>query len=277
MEPIQKAIERARQEREGRIGKLQTPAESSGYVEPGIRDAQKSAPKQEARISVTYSQTQVQALAEQDLLPRKLVAAIPNDKRGEPYRQLRTQVLKKLKEKGWNTLAVVSPNDGAGSTLTSANLAVSLAREYTHTVLLVDMDIAQPSVAQVLGLDVDKGLADYLEGSCTLQETLVHPGLDRLVVLPGVPRSTYSSEVVSSPEMKELFKDLKERYESRIVIFDMPAVLRNDDAIAFLPRVDAVLLVVEEGGTTKDDLRRAMRLLDGCNVIGSVLNKVRES
>lgn len=275
MDPIQKAIERARLEKEGRIGQmLDVGVDRNPDV--GRVAASGGAAAGEQRINVTYSQTRVQPIGQEEFAARKLVAAVAGDKRGEAYRQLRTQLLQKMRERGWNTLAVVSPNDGAGATLVSVNLAVSIAREYTSTVMLVDMDLSQPSVAKTLGLQAQHGLLDFLEGKCELQDALIQPGVERLVVLPGLPAAGYSSEVLTSPEMKALFKDLKTRYESRIVLFDMPAILRNDDAIAFLPKVDAVLLVVEEGGTRKDDLKRALQLLEGCNIIGTVLNKVRE-
>lgn len=271
MDPIQKAIERARLEKEGRIGQMLEPGADRPVDIPAA-----PAPSGSQRINVTYSETKTQQVSVEELVSRRVVLAAPGDKRGEPYRQLRTQLLQKMREKGWNTLAIVSPQDGAGASLVSANLAISMAREYTSTVMLVDMDLAKPSVAEMLGLKAEHGLVDFLEGRCQLSDLLIHPGLERLVVLPGKRADHYSSEMVSSPEMKKLFKDLKERYESRLVLFDMPAILRNDDAIAFLPKVDAVLLVVEEGGTRKDDLKRAMQLLEGCNVIGTVLNKVRE-
>ncbi|MCU7862092.1 MAG: hypothetical protein KZQ86_20215 [Candidatus Thiodiazotropha sp. (ex Lucinoma kastoroae)] len=97
--------------------------------------------------------------------------------------------------------------------------------------------------------------------------------MERLVILPGNKPFANSSEMLSSPKMVQLVEELKNRYPNRIVIFDMPPLLSCDDMIAFSPYIDAVILVVEEGGTLKDELKRAFELLDRANIIGTVLNK----
>ncbi|MBN4055401.1 exopolysaccharide biosynthesis protein, partial [bacterium AH-315-K03] len=83
----------------------------------------------------------------------------------------------------------------------------------------------------------------------------------------------YSSEILSSPAMKVMLNDLKTKYESRIILFDLPALLVNDDALLFTPLVDAVLLVVEEAQSTPDEVKRSLQLLEGTQVLGTVLNK----
>ncbi len=77
--------------------------------------------------------------------------------------------------------------------------------------------------------------------------------------------------------MVELVEELKARYPSRIVLFDLPPVLPCDDVIAFAPYVDAALLVVEDGKTQESELKRAVELLDSINILGTVLNKSTES
>jgi Mrp family chromosome partitioning ATPase len=75
--------------------------------------------------------------------------------------------------------------------------------------------------------------------------------------------------------MSQLVEELKSRYASRIVIFDLPPVLSAADAMAFAPYVDATLLVVEEGKTRRRDIEQALRFLSATNVLGTVLNKAR--
>ena len=98
----------------------------------------------------------------------------------------------------------------------------------------------------------------------------------RLVLLPGRGTTSESSELLSSPRMINLVKDLKNRYQSRIIIFDLPPLLNVDDAMVFLPNVDAALLVVENGGNKQSEVQDSMRLLEGTNLIGTVLNKADE-
>jgi len=73
--------------------------------------------------------------------------------------------------------------------------------------------------------------------------------------------------------MAKLVEDMKSRYHSRIIIFDLPPVLTSADALAFSPYVDAALLVVEDGATRKQDVERAIELLSSTNIVGTVLNK----
>ena len=107
-----------------------------------------------------------------------------------------------------------------------------------------------------------------------LEELLVKTSrVDHLVLLPGGQPLEHSAEMLSSPKMEELVKEMKSRYHSRIIIFDLPPVLTSADALAFSPYVDAALLVVEEGVTRKQDVERAIDLLSSTNIVGTVLNK----
>ena len=180
-----------------------------------------------------------------------------------------------MSENSWNTLAITSPMKNAGKTLTSVNLAISLAKEVNHSVLLVDVDLSHPDVHATMGVDVEYGLLDVLNGQCSIEQAFFNPGVQRLLVLPCRPTQEYSSEILSSPEMRALLDDVRNRYESRIVIFDLPPLLRNDDALKFTPFVDATLMVVEAGSTTPDELEKATHLMKNANLIGTILNKAK--
>jgi len=140
--------------------------------------------------------------------------------------------------------------------------------------LLVDADLRHPSVHGYFGIDAEYGLSDYLTTDKPLSELLVHPGeIPGLVILPGGKPLANSAEMLNSPKMARLVEDLKARYPSRIVLFDLPPLLSAADALAFSPYVDAALLVVEDGKTQAEDAKQALDLLRGTNVIGTVLNK----
>ncbi len=211
----------------------------------------------------------------EQLWEHRVIAASDHDERVGPYRQLRTQVLKTMRDNQWTTLAITSANEGAGKTLTAANLAIGLAKDVSTTVLLVDLDLRTPTIHEILNLNSGKGLVDFLEGQAELEEILFDPGLDRLTVLAGRSAGKNSSELLASPKMQDLMRDLCQQDEEKITIFDLPPLLRNDDAILFAPYADATLLVVEDGVTTEDHLRQSMYLLDKANVIGTILNKAR--
>jgi capsular exopolysaccharide synthesis family protein len=182
-----------------------------------------------------------------------------------------------MRVNGWKTLAITSPGEGNGKTITAINLAISLARDVKQTVLLVDLDLRRPSMASYFFEHAVPGLSDYITEDRPLSELLINPGIERLVLLPGHHSFTHSSEVLSSPKMIELVQELKSRYEDRLILFDMPPVLAGDDVLAFLPYLDAVMLVIEEGRTTKDELSRAYDLLSDDKILGTVLNKSSET
>jgi len=217
----------------------------------------------------------VVSLDNEQLREQRVIAASDQDERVESYRQLRTQLLKTMRDNQWTTLAITSPNEGAGKTLTAVNLAISLSMAANTTVLLVDLDLKTPTVHEKLNLHPEKGLVDFLEGQADLEEILFDPGLSRLTVLTGRPAGKNSSELLASQNMQELLRDLYEQNEANITIFDLPATLRNDDAILFTPYTDATLVVVEDGVTTEDQLQHSMQLLDKANIIGTILNKAK--
>lgn len=262
MDLITKAVERAQAER--------GPA---AYRSPVAAPPAVSA---DEVSGIVYSQTRVISIPKRVLGARKIVTPDALDAQIRPYKILRTRVLQKMKENGWNTLAITSPNPGEGKTLTSINLAASIAMDMTCTAILVDLDLMRPSVHRSIGFSIERGIADYLLSDTPLPDLLVNPGIPRLVILPGSRPIRHSSEMLSSPKMRHLVTELKVRYPSRYVLFDMPPLRGSDDMLVFAPHVDAVLLVVEEGKTSVDDLRRAASILSESNVIGTVLNKVVE-
>jgi len=210
------------------------------------------------------------------LKEQRVIAASQHDERVGHYRQLRTLLLKTMRDNQWSTLAITSAHKGAGKSLTAANLAISLARDVNTTVLLVDLDLNTPTVHEKLKLEPKKGLVDFLEGKAELEEIVFAPGIKGLLVLAGRSAGKEASELLASPKLQQLIQDLCHQDEATITIFDLPPLLKNDDAILFAPYADATLIVVEDGVTTGDQLQQTMRLLEKANVIGTVLNKAKD-
>jgi capsular exopolysaccharide synthesis family protein len=261
VEKIQKALERARQQRlselEANGGKAPLPASKSNR----------------SGRPVVYEQTRVVALPKECFLDARIVAALPQHELADTFRILRAQVLQRLTLGGYSTLAITSANRGDGKSLTSANLAISLAMHVDRTVLLVDLDLRRPSLHKYFGVEPEAGLTDYLLNDVPLSSCLINPGIERLVILPVRTALQASSELLSTSKMIALTKELKVRYPDRIVIYDLPPVLVSDDALAFLQHVDCCLFVVQDGQTPKGDIVRAAELLANSEVIGMVLNK----
>lgn len=221
---------------------------------------------------ILYTRTRTVAVSPAALKERR-IAALETGAFSDAYRILRTQVMLRMRENGWNLLGITSPGRGEGKSLTAVNLAVSLAMESSQTVLLVDADLRSPSVHKCFDLPADSGLADHLVDQTPLADLLIHPGIPRLVLLPGGRAVQGSSELLTSPAMCALVADLKHRYTSRVILFDLPPLLSGADVLAFSPLLDAILLVVEAGRTQAEEIERSLAFLAGVPVIGTVLNK----
>ena len=173
MEKIQKALERARQQR---LSALETKVGGKGQP-PTSRSKRSGLP-------VVYQQTRVVAPPKEIFLDGRIVAGLSQHELADTFRILRAQVLQRLTLGGYSTLAITSANRGDGKSLTSANLAISLAMHVDRTVLLVDLDLRRPSLHKYFGVEPEAGLTDYLLNDAPLKSCLINPGIERLVLLP---------------------------------------------------------------------------------------------
>lgn len=269
MERIRKALERAHQDRlaSGADAKG-SPSENMGNNKGGA-----AAQAQDLSAGIVYTQTKRVEVAPQFLLDKRIISALPEHEFKDSYRMLRTRVLQSMRNNEWTSVAVTGPASGCGKTLTAINLAVSLAMEVSSTVLLVDLDLRAPAVHKYFGYEPDFGIASFINGDVPLNKLLFSPGIERLVILPGLDVVANSSEMLRSPRMVALVNELTTRYPDRLVVFDLPPVLAADDALAFSPYTDCILMVAESGATKKDDLQKAYEVLKGTPIVGTVLNK----
>lgn len=273
VEKIKRALERAKQQQANHrnVAVTTVPASDDSAVS-------QSSPIAHNVEDIHYRQTRVLQIDPEVLRRNNIIVGDASQAAADTaYKILRTQVEQRLDARGWNAVAVTSPGASAGKTITAINLSVALAKEVHRTVLLVDLDFRNPNIHKRFEYDVQKGLINYLLDDVPVNEILINPGIERLVLLPAgrvpVPNS---SELLSSPKMVRLVDELKSRYPSRIIVFDMPPLLWSDDTMAFTPYVDTTLLVVAEGLTTKEELRRATEIMEGHDLIGTVLNRSKE-
>lgn len=201
-----------------------------------------------------------------------------SDPRSSAFDMLRTQVLQEMDSKRWRLLAVTSPTAGCGKTLTACNLALSTVRLPERQVLLLDLDLRRPHVAESLGLRHEVGLLRTLQGQVPLQQAITRTGIDRyrLDVLVAEQAIPNASEWLASRYMKSLFQMLRRDLPHHIVVVDTPPMLATDDFLTILPEVDCVLLVGAVGTSTISDIEHCKRHLQSANVVRVVLNKVRE-
>ena len=206
----------------------------------------------------------------------KIIPGAEGDANADAYKLLRTRVLHRMQAKNWVTLGITSPRPRAGKTLTSINLALAIARNPKYTVILVDADTRNPSIHRLFGIEVEKGLVEYLSSDAELDDFLICPGIERFAMLPTARKTSGSSELLAGQKMHSLIDGFRRRAGSLVVIFDLPPALVADDVVAVSSNLDAVLIVVEDGATKTHDLRRTLELMQHVEILGSVLNKARE-
>lgn len=257
---LERALQKAREAREATIGT----APAAVAPAPDLQAAAK--PVRSPQLE----------LPSQALERNRIVARLNQSPNADIFRILRTKVLRHLNDAKLTTVAVTSPNHGEGKTTIAVNLALSLALDVKQTVLLVDLDLRDPCIHRCLGIEPKFGLSDYFLDDTPVSDCLVDPGVERLRLLPVHRPLEFSSEALGTPKMAKLASELKTRYRDRIVIYDMPPLLAQDDVMAFLPHVESVLLVVREGLTHAEDVRQCMNVLAGVNLIGTVLNNTEE-
>lgn len=210
-----------------------------------------------------------------ELLEQNRIVIDERSNASAAYKVLRTRVLQRMRRNGWKTLAVTGTCPNEGKSLTAINLAINLAWHLTTSVVLVDMDLRNPSIHRYLGVDTRFGLMDYLNGDVPLVRAGVRPGVERLGVILNDRPVVNASELLSAPETMQLIEEVKAG-DDRIAIFDLPPVFAGDDVLAFAPLVDAVLVVLSQGTTKRTALVALRELLQNVNVIGTVLNRSSE-
>jgi non-specific protein-tyrosine kinase len=191
----------------------------------------------------------------------------------EYFKLLRTQIRQKMEKQGWNSLMITSVGPGEGKTTTAINLAAMFAKEYAQTVMLIDADFHQQSIHRYLGYEQNEGLVEHLLENVPLQDVITWPGIEKLTIISGGRTLMEGAELLNSPRMRDLVREMKQRYSDRYIFFDVPPLMVGADALSFAPVVDAVLVVVEAGKTPMPELQKALALLPKEKVLGLVMNR----
>jgi len=220
-----------------------------------------------------YSESAKIELDHQCLLDNRCICISPDAPEMESYKVLRTKIQQLTKDKGRNTLMITSADAGEGKTFTAVNLALTFARAYNQTVMLVDCDFRRQSVQKMMGFESDAGLIDYLVDGRPLNEFIIWPGIDKLTLISGGRTFEDSSELLDSPRMKNLVQELKTRYDDRYIIFDVPPILGNADALALTPYVDSIVMVVDEGKSSMRSVKKALEAIPQEKFLGFVMNR----
>jgi protein-tyrosine kinase len=208
---------------------------------------------------------------------RRIVTHNKDHAGARSFDMLRTQVLQSMDANGWQFLAVTSATAGCGKTVTACNLALSIARLSERSVLLVDLDMRKPKIADYLGIKRDFGVLSVLQGRQLLTDAVVQAGIEheQMLVLPG-EQTNASSEWMASPAMATLLDTIKREFRSRIIILDLPPILAGDDVLSILPHLQSVLLIAEAGRSSVSEIKECTKHLKATPVVRVVINKLTE-
>jgi len=183
---------------------------------------------------------------------------------------------RKPTENPGNLIMITSSLPGEGKTFCAINLAMSIAMELDHTVLLVDADVARPSVLRTLGLPAQRGLMDVLlDDTLDMSDVMLRTNVNTLSLLPAGTSNPRATELLASHSMKTLVMEIANRYPDRIVIFDSPPLLLTSESNVLASNMGQIVMVVEAESTTQHAVKEALRQLEGCSNVNLVYNKSR--
>lgn len=173
-----------------------------------------------------------------------------------------------------NLIQVVSAMPEEGKTFFAINLAMSIAMEVDHHVLLVDADVLRPSVLRRLGVEPAPGLLDVLQSrDLMLSDVLLRTNVEKLSLLPAGAANQKSTELLASAAMNALLDELAAKYSDRIIVFDAPPLIPTTESRVLASHVGQVVMVVEAEKTTHAMVSQAYAAVAQCPVVLSVLNK----
>jgi capsular exopolysaccharide synthesis family protein len=170
-------------------------------------------------------------------------------------------------------ILVTSASAGEGKTVSSVNLAATLA-EAGSRVLLIDVDLHHPGCHRALGVENTRGLSSFLAGQTEIGDVMRTFDSPRLSFVPAGPTPPNPAELIGSVRMREAMDTSRVQFD--FVILDSPPVTPVSDALVLGRWCDGVVLVVKGQDTPKSLVRRARDQLQmtGTHLLGAVVNNV---
>lgn len=201
----------------------------------------------------------------------------------DQYRVIKRPLIKNAMGKGASTLShanlimVTSALAGEGKSFTSLNLALSIAAELDNTVMLVDADVARPSMLRMLGLPQGPGLLDVLEQKYDMAEVMMRTNVDKLTLLPSGTPHQRATEILASDAMSNLLDDMAKRYPDRIIIFDSPPLLLTTESRVLASHMGQIVVVVRAESTAQSAVQQALATIEACPLKMMLLNQAAEN
>lgn len=204
----------------------------------------------------------------------KLVTLDSTDVRSRLFNLLRAQLVKTLVQTGTSLVGITSAAPGAGKSFILSNLAVSLGQLSNKRVFLIDLDLRRASLAGIFGITGQAGMTEYLMGEdVSLEKIGRRIGSSNLVVFPSFPAPINSAALMVGDRFSQLMERARRLDENAIILFDLPPAFANDDTMLVAEALDGILVVVEQGVTTKKQLENTLRLIQPTPLLGTIFNR----
>jgi len=265
----------------GREPKIEQALPSKAEIHPPhVRTAEKVVSHSPEMARSRYVELNMEALSAAGIIRPDA----PRSQLADEYRVIKRPLIDNAMGKGaarikdGNLIMVTSALPGEGKTFTAANLAMSIAMELDNTVMLVDADVARPTLLKKLGLHPTRGLLDVLvDESIELPQVLLRTNVEKLTILPSGTSHPRATELLASDAMERLLADMASRYPDRIIIFDSPPLLVTTEARILASHMGQVVVVVKAESTAHADVKHALSTLEACPVKLMLLNQANIS
>jgi len=280
---IEKASDKAEIKERPRVSQAQNNISTEFERGPEIGLSESTTGINPTRLHGATSQSNV-AMIDLDRL-RQLGVVNPIDEKsqiGEEFRIIKRPLISNAfnqnsgRTNNGNLIMITSAFVGEGKTFCAINLAMSIAMEMDHTVMLVDADVARPSVPNYLGIESEKGLMDVLlDKNLDLSDVMMRTNVEKLSIVTSGRKSRHATELLASQNMSDLLTEIAQRYNDRIVIFDSPPLLMTSEARVLASQMGQIVLVVEAEKTSQKAVKDALRQIESCESINLIYNKAR--
>ncbi|MEL6485958.1 MAG: CpsD/CapB family tyrosine-protein kinase [Pseudomonadota bacterium] len=204
----------------------------------------------------------------------RLVGFSEHDVRARPFKLLRSTLGRKLSDTQCNIIGVTSAAPNAGKTFISSNLAAAMSAISVERTVLVDLDLKRCEIAELFEITERPGISEYLlEEVDTLGEIMRHVDETGLTVVPSFLSSANTAQLMAGERIESLIRELRSYANRSLVICDLPPLLVSDDAMLAARHLDGVLMVVEQGVTTKKQIEAVLEMIDRDKLVGTIFNR----
>jgi len=274
MEKLQKALQKAREQRGGPDIGPDVAAPPKAHAAASGRDNRALAPPGDEANALW------QALApfepSRKTMERYRIVTAESGRLGTAFDVLRTKILLTMRKNGWTRLAITSPTMGCGKTTTACNLAIGFARNPDQRTIMLEFDLRRPSLTKLLDLPAGPDVTEMLSGDVAFADQALRYR-QNVAVAAAQKMSPDPTSLLTSKAVHDTLAEVEAAYSPDVMIFDLPPLLVGDDTRSVLKDVDCALLVVQSGATTVSQIDICEReIAEHTNMLGVVLNQCRD-